>query len=162
MLRGLDFGWLDERREYGAIFIRLIVGFHLVWNTQDNVFSYDRMLEFRDFLATHGFPFPLFNAHLSAYAQFIAGMLFMLGLFTRYAALVMIINFFVALFMVHRGLPEQADFPALMMLFASLFLLFHGAGKLSLDEALAKRAAHRSTEVEPGRPAAELPTGVGV
>ena len=30
--------------------IRLAVGFHLIYGTQDNVFSWERMLEFRDFL----------------------------------------------------------------------------------------------------------------
>lgn len=155
MFRGLDFRWLEERRDYGAVFIRLIVGFHLAWNTQDNVFSYARMLEFRDFLATHGFPFPLFNAHLSAYAQFVAGICFLLGAFTRYAALVMILNFLVALFMVHRGLSEQANFPPLMMLFAALFLLFHGAGKLSVDEALAQRGEARRRRGVPALSAPE-------
>jgi putative oxidoreductase len=135
----LRLSWFEDRKEYGAVFIRLIVGFHLVWNTMDNVFSFDRMLEFRDFLAQHGFPFPLFCAILSAYAQFVCGSLYVLGAGVRYAALVMIVNFIVALLMVHVGLPEQANFPPLMMLFGSLFLLFNGAGPLSVDRLLARR-----------------------
>ena len=35
---------------YRTLFIRLLVGFHLIYGTQDNVFSYERMLEFRNFL----------------------------------------------------------------------------------------------------------------
>lgn len=140
----LDFDFFKRRREYGAVFIRLIVGFHLVYGTQDNLFDYARMLEFRDFLEQNGFPFPLFNAHLSAYAQFIAGVLFILGLFVRPAAVVMIINFIVALVMVHIGQPYPANFPALMMLFASLFLLFNGAGALSLDAVLERRKGRRA------------------
>ena len=39
----LKLSFLEKYKEYGVIFIRLIVGFHLVFGTQDNVFSYARM-----------------------------------------------------------------------------------------------------------------------
>ena len=58
---------LEKYKEYGVIFIRLAVGFHLVFGTQDNVFSYARMEEFAGFLSARGVPFPLFSAFLSAY-----------------------------------------------------------------------------------------------
>lgn len=132
MSRGV-FRWFEERREWGAVFVRVLIGFHLVWGTQDNVFSNARMLEFRDFLAQTGFPFPLFCAYLSAYAQFICGILYMAGFAVRPAAVVMIGNFIIALVMVHLGDTEQGAFPALMMLFGSIFLLFNGAGPLSVD-----------------------------
>lgn len=133
MLKRLPrFTWFERHREYGAVFIRLIIGFHLVWNTQDNVFSYARMLEFKDFLAAHGFPLPLLCAYVSAYAQFICGSLYIIGARVRFAAVVVMINFVVALLMVHVGLSEQQNFPALMMLFGSAFLSFNGAGPFSI------------------------------
>jgi len=124
----------EGRREYGLFFFRLIIGFHLVYGTADNVFSNARMLEFRDFLAANGTPFPLFGAYLSAYAQFICGILFLLGAFVRPAALVMIVNFIAALVIAHRtgGYPPAAL--ALIMLFSSIGFLIHGAGKPSWDE----------------------------
>ena len=70
---------LDPYREYGPLLIRLIVGYRLVWGTADNVFSYARMLEFSEFLAGHGVPWPLFSAVVSAYSQIVAGLLFMVG-----------------------------------------------------------------------------------
>jgi putative oxidoreductase len=125
--------WLDARRETGLFFIRLIIGWHLVYGTQDNVFSYARMLEFRDFLSVHGVPYPLFAAFLSAYAQFLCGLLYIIGLAVRPAAAVMIINFICALLIAHRtgGYPPAAL--ALIMLFASIGFLLHGAGSWSLD-----------------------------
>jgi putative oxidoreductase len=130
----MRFDWFEQRKEYGMFFVRLIVGFHLIYGTQDNVFHWARMLEFRDFLGSHGVPFPLFSANLSAWAQFICGILFILGLFTRPAAVVMIINFIAALIIAHRvgGYPPAAL--AFMMLFSSVAFLIHGAGKLSVDE----------------------------
>jgi putative oxidoreductase len=130
---------LEKYKEYGVIFIRLIVGFHLIYGTQDNIFSYARMEEFAGFLSVRGVPFPLFSAFLSAYAQFICGTLFIVGAATRYAALVMIINFIAAIIIAHIGDTYPNMFPALMMLAAACFFLLHGAGKLSVDNTFLKR-----------------------
>lgn len=130
---------LDKFKEYGPIFIRLIIGVHLVYGTQDNVFSYARMEEFAAFLSAHKVPFPLFAAFVSAYAQFICGILFILGAATRYAAFVMIINFIAAILIAHLGDPYPAKFPALMMLAGACFLFLHGPGELSVDRLLARR-----------------------
>jgi putative oxidoreductase len=129
----------DKYKEYGVIFIRLIIGFHLIYGTQDNVFSYARMEEFAGFLSARGVPFPLFSAFLSAYAQFICGALILLGAATRYAAIVMIINFIAAIIIAHLGDAYPNMFPALMMLAAACFFLLHGPGKLSVDNAQEKR-----------------------
>ena len=131
----MSFDWFERRKEYGMLFVRLIVGFHLIYGTYDNVFSWARMLEFRDFLAAQGTPLPLYAAILSAYAQFICGILFMAGAWIRSASVVMIINFIAALLIAHRtgGYPPAAL--ALVMLFSSIAFLFHGAGKVSIDEA---------------------------
>jgi putative oxidoreductase len=133
---------LDKFKEYGPIFIRLIIGFHLVYGTQDNVFSYARMQEFAAFLSAHNVPLPLLAAFVSAYAQFICGILFILGALTRYAALVMIINFIAAIVIAHTGDPYLNKFPALIMLAAACFLFLHGPGQLSVDNFLARRV-HR-------------------
>ena len=133
------FGFFERHREKGAFFVRLVVGFILVYGTQDNVFSNGRMLEFRDFLAARGVPLPLLAAHVSAYAQFVCGILYVLGLFVRPAALVMIINFVAALVIAHLDTPLDAARLALCMLFSSLFLLFNGAGALSLDNYISSR-----------------------
>ena len=130
---------LEKYKEYGVIFIRLIIGFHLIYGTQDNVFSYARMEEFARFLSARGVPFPLFSAFLSAYAQFICGALFIVGAATRFAAAVMIINFIAALIIAHIGDKYPNMFPALMMLAAACFFLVHGPGKFSVDSSLLKR-----------------------
>lgn len=119
-------------KEYGPVFIRLITGFHLIYGVQDNVLSAARMIEFRDFLASHSFPIPHAAAIISVYAQLFCGILFIAGAYVRVAALVMILNFLAAL-TVHTHDPYPVFFPAVMMLCSSLFLLFHGPGKLSFD-----------------------------
>ena len=125
--------FLVRNAELGPVFVRLIIGWHLIYGTQDNISEYARMLEFREFLLKFGFPYPMFSAYLSAYAQFICGILYVLGLFTRPAALVMVVNFLVALAMVHRNQPYPPAALALIMLFSSLFLMFHGPGRIAVD-----------------------------
>jgi putative oxidoreductase len=124
--------WFEKRREFGMFFVRLVVGVHLIVGTADNVFSWARMLEFRDFLASRGVPFPLFGANLSVYAQLICGILFILGLFIRPAAVVMIVNFICALLIAHRVGGYQPASGALFMLFSSIAFLIHGAGRPAL------------------------------
>ena len=139
MFRIQKLSLLEKYKEYGVIFIRLIIGFHLIYGTQDNIFSYARMEEFASFLSARSTPFPLFSAFLSAYAQFICGILFIVGLMTRYAAVVMVLNFIAALIIAHIGDTYPHMFPALMMLSAACFFLLHGAGKLSVDSLLERR-----------------------
>jgi putative oxidoreductase len=130
---------LTAYSDWGLLLIRLAFATQLIVGTQDNVFSWERMLEFRDFLEAQGMPYPLLAAHISVYAQFGAGILWILGLFTRWAALLMVINFIVALLLVHVGLPYEQNVLALNLLAVSLCLLLTGAGRLSLDAHLLKK-----------------------
>jgi putative oxidoreductase len=135
------FEFFERHKEYGVIFLRLIIGSFIIWGVQDNVFSYERMEEFAKFLGERGVPAPLFAAFLSAYTQLICGICILFGAATRLAAIPFIINFIAAIVIAHLGDPFASMFPALMMLCAGFFFLFHGAGKLSVDEVLEKRAA---------------------
>jgi putative oxidoreductase len=121
---------------YAPLPIRLLLGGHLVYGVQDNVRSYAQMLEFRDFLLLHGFPVPLLSAHVSVYVQLLSGICYLTGLGTRVAAGLMIVNFLVALLMVHTGGPYAAAFPALAMLSGAIFLLLNGPGRPSVDHRL--------------------------
>ncbi len=132
--------------DWGLLILRLTFATQLILGTQDNIFSWERMLEFRDFLDNHGVPYPLFAAHLSAYAQFLAGLCWILGFATRPAALVMVINFVAALIIVHIGLPYEQNFPAINLLGVALCLFFTGPGRFSIDQALISQS-HQKTVV---------------
>lgn len=133
--KSLD-SYFESRKDYGAIFLRIIIGFRLVYGTQDNVLSWDRMLEFEAFLKQLGMPMPLLAANVSVYAQFICGLLFIVGWWVRPAAIITIFNFIVALLVAHIGTTFLDSFDALMMLFGSIFFLFYGSGKLSIDNSI--------------------------
>jgi len=128
-----------RNREYGVIFLRLLIGVFIIHGVADNIFSWERMVEFEKFLAARGVPAPLVAAHVSVYAQFICGLSILLGAFVRPLAIVFIINFIAAVVIAHIGDPFPRIFPALMMIAAGLFFLFHGAGPLSVDAWLERR-----------------------
>jgi len=126
--------WLDNHRDFGAVFIRAFAATFLVYMSQDNVFSASRMDEFERFLQQFRFPMPAVAARVSVYAQFGCAICFAVGAFVRPAAALMIVNFLAALLMVHTRLPFREALDPAAMLASALFLFVHGAGPLSLDE----------------------------
>jgi putative oxidoreductase len=130
-----NFNAFFERFSFLApLLIRLLTGFHLVYGTHDKIFSSKSMQSIGSWFQTQGIPLPLFSAYLSAYCQFLCGLLFIAGLFTRVAGLVMVINFVCAIAFVHIGDTYNNTFPALVMLSGSLYLLLNGAGRIAIDK----------------------------
>jgi putative oxidoreductase len=127
------FNWLDRNKDVGILLLRLFIGARLVYGVVDNVFSSEHMIKFRNFLQHFHFPMPLVSAIVSVYAQLIAGLMFIFGWKIRYAAILMIINFLVAIISVHLNDSVEQMTPALAVLFSSLLFLFQGAGRYSLD-----------------------------
>jgi putative oxidoreductase len=134
-----QFEFFKEHSDYGTIFLRLLVGSFIIYGVQDNVFGYEHMKEFAVFLQQRNVPLPLFAAFLSAYTQFVCGIMILLGAWIRLAAIPFVINFIAAIVIAHLDDTFRAMFPALMMIAAGFFFLFHGAGKLSVDEILERR-----------------------
>ncbi|MFS8617011.1 MAG: DoxX family protein [Solitalea sp.] len=70
---------------------------------------------------------------LAVFAEFLCSILIMVGLFTRYAAVVLTVLMVIIVFVVHGddGLSRQ-ELPLLYLL-GFLVVLLNGAGKISLD-----------------------------
>jgi putative oxidoreductase len=82
-------------------------------------------------VASLGFPFPLFFAGIATFVEFIGGLLFAAGLYTRYVSLLIAITMSVA---VYRHLISDMRYElAALFLLISLYLLFRGAGRYSCD-----------------------------
>lgn len=89
-------------------------------------------------VAEMGLPIPLFFAWCAVLAEFIGGILLMLGLLTRVAAFFLIITMAVAFFLQHGGNPDDGLL-ALVYLFMTISLFLTGPGKFSLDHLINKR-----------------------
>ena len=71
-------------------------------------------------------------------AEFLCALLLMLGLFSRYATIPLIITMLVAAFVAHGGDPFAKQEKALMYLIAYISLYLTGPGAYSLDASVRK------------------------
>lgn len=127
----------------GLLFLRCVTGVFLIYQSHDNVFSAARMDEFVKFLAQFHFPSPELMAPLSVYAQFVAGIGFIFGLFTRWLGLLTCFQFIVAVWMVHFPDPFPTWWPALVLVFLGLYFGLRGSGRYGLDAMFERNAAIR-------------------
>ena len=131
---------LVAHKEIGILLLRVFTGGRLLYGVLDNVVSWERMLEFSQFLEANNFPLPLVSAITSVAVQFIGAILILVGFKIRFASFILVINFLVALIFVHFRINDTVEgmTPALAMLFGCLTLLFTGAEKISLEHFLKK------------------------
>ena len=125
--------FFKRQPDVGVLLLRLFVSVRLLYGVLDNIMSWNRMLEFRDFLQLFHFPMPLVSAMVSVYAQAIAAVLIGVGWKIRWAAVLMIVNFTIAVVVVHRDQSFEQMTPPLALLFSSVLFLFTGAGRFSAD-----------------------------
>jgi len=119
--------------DFGLLLLRCVTGAFLIYQSQDNVFSATRMAEFAKFLGQFGFVYPELMAPLSVYAQFAAGIAFILGAFTRLFGLITAFNFTVAVYMVHWNDPVPGIWPAAILVFLGLYFGLRGSGRYGFD-----------------------------
>lgn len=129
---------LSAGADLALLALRLVVGVFLILGVWDNIESAARMQEFAGFLAHHKFVMPELMAPLSVWAQFLCGVAFVLGLFTRWAGLICAFNFVVALVMVDAALGVRGAFPSAMLVLTGLCLATLGPGRVSLDALLTR------------------------
>ena len=129
--------------DVGLFLLRCVTGVFLIYQSHDNVLSAARMDEFVKFLTHFGFAYPERMAPLSVYAQFAAGIAFILGLFTRWFGLITCFNFIVAVWMVHMRDPFPTWWPALVLVFLGLYFGLRGSGRYGIDAFLEGRRGRR-------------------
>ena len=132
-MKPVHLNFLKRYGDLSLLSLRILTGAFLIYGTQDNILSDARMQEFVQFLAKRGFVRPELMAPLSVYAQFICGVLLVIGLLTRWAGLLMTFNFIVAVVMVHWSQEFRGWWPAIVLVFISLHFALHGAGRYSVD-----------------------------
>ena len=122
--------------DVGLLLLRWATGAFLVYQSHDNVLSAARMAEFVKFLTQFNFWMPELMAPLSVYAQFAAGIAFILGLMTRWFGLITAFNFIVAVWMVHWNDPVPGIWPAAILIVLGLYFGLRGSGRYGLDTLL--------------------------
>lgn len=137
-----DLALLTPLRRFsdGALLLmRVAVGLFLMWGVWDNIVSAEHMRTFVEFQRKFGFAYPELLAPLSVYGQFFAGLAIALGLFSRWAGLVIAFNFAVAIAMVdgHGGL--RGSLASGLLLLMGLYWATRGGGRYAIDALLERR-----------------------
>lgn len=135
--------FFEERTGYANVLLRLVVAWRCVAPAWLFVTGEKPINKFEALLSSLHFPFPHMCAYLSIYTQFLCGILFLLGLWTRLAALVSVIHFLIIIATVDIHNNITVSFTAWALLAMSVTLLFAGAGKISLDALISKNLKFR-------------------
>ena len=148
--------------------VRVGVGSAMVVNGAGKVFGIGPRAvgidAFAAYLASLGLPAPMFFSWAAALAEFGGGLLLLLGLFTRVAALFIAVTMLVAALLVHvpSGFPTTSVGTAYtigeytwVLIATSVSLIISGPGRYSLERAvwgrewLPRRFAARAPPAEP-------------
>jgi len=129
--------FLNRNRDIGILFIRIGIGlaFVFVYGEAKMFAGPDLWTKLGGAMSNLGITFaPAFWGFLSASAEFIGGILFTIGLFTRPVAIIMAFNMIVAMTM-HFTMHDQWNKVIIPIQLFSVFIaiIFLGAGKYSLD-----------------------------
>ncbi len=124
--------WLNSLQPWGVLLLRLVLGYSMALHGYDNVVPHGSLARHAHYVATLGIPAWL--GYVSAYAEFVGGILLILGLLTRLAAAFVAVNMLVALFTVgiHQGFGIYNYIAELAAI--GIMLVLTGAGKLALDK----------------------------
>jgi putative oxidoreductase len=125
------------KKDIGVLILRLVFGYRLVEGMVTVLMNGQVPGLARYFEGSH-IPFSLVSAYLAVYAELICGILFIIGLWVRPAAFVMVFTFTIAILYVDFQAGFEKGFPGWSIWAVSVFLLCYGAGKISLDEKLKK------------------------
>lgn len=86
---------------------------------------------------------PALSLGLAVFAEVLCSILILFGLFTRYAAIPLIVTMLVAVFLFHANDPFAQQELGLLYLIGYLILFLLGGGKYSLDAMLCRKLRHR-------------------
>ncbi len=134
---------MTQGQARGITVLRVVVGIVFVMHGRQKLFIYG-FNGVAGFLGRVGIPLPLLSALVVTGVEFLGGAALMLGLLTRWAAVLLGINMLVAMVVVHLRagffLPNGFEY-TLTLQAASNSLALTGPGEAAVDTALDKRRA---------------------
>ena len=124
--------YLDRMQPLALVALRLTLGVIFIGHSSHKV--YGHLHEYANFIGSLGVPAWL--GYVSAFTEFLGGVLLILGSLTRIAAFALLIDMIVAIAKVHwkHGLMGNGGYEFPLALATIAFaLIFLGAGPISID-----------------------------
>jgi putative oxidoreductase len=133
---------LDGLRQLAPLAPRLVAGLILTYHGYEKTLG-DGATKFRAAVSSFGLPAPEIMAEIAAWGEFAGGILLIVGLFTRFAALINCGTMVVGIWKVHMpgefttAIKDVGEYQLpLAVLALCVSLVLSGAGALSLDRFL--------------------------
>jgi putative oxidoreductase len=132
------FSPLPQNQQYGIALVRIITGVLLVWHGWET-FNAEKMNMYTGWFVERKYSAPAAWAYAGKIAELLAGIGFVLGLFTRLASVAAISAFLgIILILGDKGKVFQGDQHPFLFILLSLVFLFTGPGALSMDAIIFK------------------------
>lgn len=153
---GLLVRGLDQMQPVLLLALRLYWGYQFFITGRGKLLNIERTAAFFESI---DIPLPLANAYAAGITECVGGLLLLIGLGSRLAAIPLVATMFVAYATAHReelmSIFSDPDAfvtaPPFLFLLASLIVLVFGPGRLSLDALVVPRFLGRSTVNPPQR-----------
>src|SRR6266478_2637227 len=127
-------GWTESTDWLAPLLMRLFFGYFWIINGWGKIHD---LQGFAQRFAGWGIPYPHINAALSAYTEFIGGLLTVCGIGTRLVSIPMIINMLVAILKVNllrvNNLDDFVELDEPLYALTYMWLLISGPGWVSVD-----------------------------
>lgn len=136
MKKFLSTSYSDNAFNFASLFLRLAFGLLICIDH-----GFPKLMHFSNQQAIFFDPFHIghrWSLILAIFAEIFCALLLVLGLFTRVAALVLVIELAVAVFLFHKGQSLGNHEPALLYLTAFCAILLVGPGRISVDAMMGK------------------------
>jgi putative oxidoreductase len=120
-------------QNYGIALVRIITGILLVWHGWET-FDAEKMKMYTGWFVDRHYSYPAAWAYAGKVAELLAGIGFVLGLFTRLACVAAIAAFIGVIFILgDKGKIFEGDQHPFLFILLAIVFLFTGPGALSLD-----------------------------
>jgi putative oxidoreductase len=124
--------YLDRMQPLALVALRLTLGIIFIGHSSHKV--YGHLHDYANFMTSMGIPGWL--GYVSAFTEFLGGILLIMGSLTRVAAFALVVDMTVAIAKVHwkHGLLGAGGYEFTLALWTMTFaLIFFGAGPISID-----------------------------
>ena len=139
------FNWLNRFQSLGALVMRLVLGTIMVRHGYDKIIPSGALYNFSHMVTR--LHLPVWLGYVAAFTEFFGGMLLIIGLLTRFAALMVAFDMATAIVKIHLhgGLMGPNSFALPLALFSiALMLIFTGCGWLGLDDFVGRGGGSRA------------------
>lgn len=130
-----------ELQNNGLAIMRILCGLLMGYHGLE-IFNSETMKSYMEWEIIKTLPFPLLMIYVGKATELVSGLLFVLGLFTRLAALIMAVNMLFICFYIGSGKFYYQDQHSFLFAMIAMVFFFIGSVKFGLDNRIFKNSSY--------------------